>query len=239
MTDETTAGIGHNLPPFETIKQRTDALIDTANRWITERGEIADEDMAGKANDFLTQLRAEFKAADKERKAEKQPHLDAGKAVDAKYKPVTERLEKAANAIKKMLTPWLQKKQREEEEAQRSAQEEARAKAEAEAKRAEELAKEGNAIDAEIAAEEAEQAVKAADKIAEAPVRAGVKGELGRTASLRTTYYGEIADFDKCLDHYKGHVAIRETLEKLVNADIRAGTHTIPGVRVKQQQSAA
>lgn len=239
MNDTTPAGIGHNIAPFDQIAERTATLIETANRWITERKEIADDDTAGKANDFLTQLRAEYKAAEDERKKEKQPHLDAGKAVDARYKPITERLTKATDAIKKMLTPYLQKKQREEEEARRREQEEARRRAEEERKRAEELAKQGNAIEAEIAAEEAAKATEEAEKIEQAPARASAKGEMGRAATLRTTYTGEIADFDKCLAHYKGHVAIRETLQKLINADVRAGTHTIPGVRVRQQRSAA
>ena len=240
MPNTTHAGIGHNLPPIEAMKSRVDELVDTGNRWITERETIETEDHAGKANDFLTQLRAEYKAVEKERKAEKQPHIDAGKAVDEEYKPLTALLDATAKRIKAMLTPYLTAKQRREDEERREREEQARKAQEEADRKAAEAAKSDDPIRAQIAADEAAERAEEVDKAAAAvPEHATVKGEFGRAASLRTTYRGEIVEFDKCLDHFRDHPKIKDALETLVNAAIRGGNHDIPGVNVRQEQTAA
>lgn len=237
MTEQT-PGPGHNLPPIEEIRQRTDDLIAAADEWLRKVPEIGDDDTAGKASDFLDQLRAEFKAAEAERKAEKQPHADAAKAVDEAYKPIKTRLEKAAEAIKKLLTPWLAKKQAAEDEARRRREEEAR-KAEEEARRKAEEAAKAKSIDAEIEAEEAAERASAAAKAAEREANAKVKGDFGRTVALRTTYRGVIEDHNKALAVYATDPLIVEALEKAIGRDIRAGKRVIPGVKIIQEQKAA
>lgn len=237
MTDQT-AGIGHNLPPIEEIRQRTDDLIAAADAWLQKVPEIGDEDTAGKASDFLDQLRTEYKAAEKERKAEKQPHIDAGKAVDEAYKPLTTRLQKAADAIKAKLTGWLQKKQVAEDEARRKREEAAR-KAQEEADRIAAEAEKANSIDAQIAADEAKERAEAAQKDAETERRAQTRGDFGRTTALRTTYRGEIADWDAALAFYSTDPLVSEAVGKAIARDIRAGTRVIPGVKIIQEQKAA
>ena len=236
MTEQA-PGIGHNLPPIEEIRQRTDDLIKTADEWLANVKEIGDDDQAGKASDFLDQLRAEYKAAETERKTEKQPHMDAAKAVDTAYKPITVRLETAAEAIKRLLTPWLQKKQRAEEEARRRREEEAR-QAEAEARAKAEEAAKANSIDAQIEAEEAAKRAEAAQKEADKIENARVKGEFGRTTKLHTTYRGEIEDRTKALAAYADDPLIIDALRKAINRDIRAGKRVISGVRIVQEQKA-
>lgn len=240
MTDETTAapGPGHNITPYDEITTRTDELIATANRWLAERPEIADDGQAGKANDFLTQLRAEFKAADKQRTAEKAPHTAAGKAVDERYRLVKAKLELAVNAIKAKLTVWL-KKQQDIEDAARLQREETARKEQEEADRLAAEAADKPTIEGQIEAEEARKRAEAAEKDAARPVRAQAKGEIGRAATLRTVYRGEIENIEFCLAHYRNDTRLREALQKIVDADIRAGDHNIPGVKIRQEQKAA
>lgn len=237
MTDQT-PGPGHNLPPIEEIRQRTDDLIAATDAWLEKVPEIGDEETAGKASDLLDQLRAEFKAAEKERKAEKQPHLDAGKAVDEAYKPVTARLTVAAEAIKNLITPWLQKKQAAEDAARRKREEDAR-KAQEEADRIAAEAEKANSIDAQIAATEAQERAEAAQKDAETERKAQTRGDFGRTTALRTTYRGEIADWDAALAFYSTDPLVSEAVAKAIARDIRGGTRVIPGVRIIQEQKAA
>lgn len=228
----------HNQPPIEAIKERTDDLIAAADVWLDKVPEIASEEQAGKAADFVGQLRAEYKATEAERKKEKQPHLDAGKAVDDAYKPVTARLEKAAKVIKALLTGWLEKKQAIEDAARRDAEEMAR-QIQAEADRLAREAEKANTIDAGIAAEQAQERAAAAQKDAGRDRRANVQGETGRTIHTRTTYSGEIADWDAALAFYSTDPLVSEAVGKAIARDIRGGTRVIPGVKITQKQTAA
>ena len=237
MTEQT-PGIGHNMPPIEEIKQRTDDLIAATDQWLEKVPEIGDEEQAGRASDLLDQLRAEFKAAEKERKAEKQPHLDAGKAVDESYKPITTRLTVAGDAIKKLITPWLQKKQAAEDAARREREEAAR-KAQVEADCIAAEAEKANSIDTQIAADEARERAEAAQKSAETVNKAQTRGDFGRTTTLRTTYRGEVEDWPIALARYSTDPLVREAVEKCIARDVRGGARVIPGVKIIQEQKAA
>ena len=237
MTDQT-PGPGHNLPPIEEIRQRTDDLIAATDAWVQKVPEIGDEEQAGKASDLLDQLRKEHAAAKAEHKVEKQPHLDAGRLVDAAYKPITERLKKAGEAINALLTPWEQKKRAAADEARRKAEEKAKAEQE-EADRIVREAKKAPSIDAQIAAEEAQERAEAAQKEAEKDHYSGTKGEFGKTVALRTTYRGEIADWDAALTFYSTDPLVSEAVAKAIARDIRGGKRVIPGVRIIQEQKAA
>lgn len=226
--------LGHNNPPQEFA--RVDSLVETADRWKEERKVIETDEIADKAAAFLNQLRDEAKEIEKTRKAEKQPHIDAGKAVDAKFKTQVERLTASANIIKGILTPYLEKKEAERQEAERKAQAEALAAQKA----ADEAAKKAKGIDAEIAAaaaaDNAAQMQKDAHQIATS--RVGVSSSMGgRAVSLRTVKTGEIVDQSKVYRKFKNAPSVIEALQKLVNAEVRAG-RTVPGVKVIEERSA-
>lgn len=55
MTDQQSPGIGDNSGVQQTILDRTQSMITVANKWITERPVIVDDDMADKAASFLRQ----------------------------------------------------------------------------------------------------------------------------------------------------------------------------------------
>jgi len=245
MTDTTQAppaGPGDNLPPaFEVLDDRAKALVAAANRWLTERKEITDEDTAGKCSDFIEQVNGHAKATETQRKTEKEPHVAAGKAVDAAYKPILERLAMIKAKLQPLLTAFLQAKARRQDEERR------RLEAEAEAKRleAERLAQEaeagegdviGTAVAAEQAQAEAAEIAKAAEQAA-GPAR--TKGDYGtRATGLRTRRWAVIADLDKALAYYRDRPDIADTVLKLANADIRGGRKAIPGIRIHSEQKA-
>ncbi|NFV80048.1 hypothetical protein [Magnetospirillum aberrantis] len=244
MTD-TPPPRGHNLPPEEA---RVNDLVAVANRWIKERSVLADQETADKCSAFLDQINLALKALEKQRKDEKQPHLDAAKAVDAKFKPLTDLLEKAKTLVKPLLTAWLQKLDREREAAARAAREEV-ARLAAEAARAAEEAQKaadviGATVEAEAAARAAEEAQKAAQRAEKAPTN--LQSSMGaRTKSLRTVWRARVTNHAAALWHFHKHPDVIATIERLASAEARAeaahnkGISTIPGVEFYPERTAA
>jgi hypothetical protein len=67
--------------------------------------------------------------ADAARKEDKEPHLEAGRQVDASYKPVLETCDSIVTAAQRPLTVYLERLAAEQREAERIAREEAARKA--------------------------------------------------------------------------------------------------------------
>lgn len=183
------------------------------------------------------------KQADNQRDAEKRPHDDAAKAVQAKWKPSIDRAAETANAIRDVITKWLR------EETARAEREAAERRAAAEA--------ETNRMQAELRAkaEEMRQAIAAqgttvsdsefdkmvpvlpAPVVAEPPrIQAG--GQRGRKTGLRTITRYVIADYALALAAVKDHPDVRAAVEKVCAAQSRVGI-AVPGVEAKQEQVAA
>lgn len=102
------AEIGDNRPP-ETIEQKVAVEIEHASGWLAKVGEISskqDGDIAANMRGYLLEL---IRQADAQREAEKKPHLDAGRAVDARWKPVIDGARSIADKLRSALTPWLNK----------------------------------------------------------------------------------------------------------------------------------
>lgn len=110
------AGMGdNNPPPFEAWSLHIEDLFQLAN----SIGEAKDDAQEEALDALLDDFRKARKAADGERAAEKKPHDDAGKAVQAKWRPLLDRCDIAADAIKKALTPYRTAKQKAKDDAAR------------------------------------------------------------------------------------------------------------------------
>ena len=110
-------GIGDNQPDaFEALKARAEALVEMANRWLTEVPEITDEGTAGKCDSFINQLGDECKATEEHRGSEVEPHKEAVSAINELHHELhhktkmTGLLDVAKNLLKQKRTVWLQKK---------------------------------------------------------------------------------------------------------------------------------
>jgi hypothetical protein len=250
QTQAETRGIGDNLASadeatLDELKARTEALTDTANRWVTERKVIASEEDAIKAKTFKDQLLAQQKIVEAERKKAKQPFLDGGLAVDNLYNPLKRPCEIAYELVNGMVTVWLKKKEAQAEMVRKQAEAKARAEREKADALAREAAQEGaDRVRAQIAAEEAAKRAKdaeAAVKVAAAPSKvASLYG--GRSSSLRTHWRIEIDDVTKipartlkrlCDRPYVKEALIRALREEGV--DVARGTL---GVRVIEDRKA-
>jgi hypothetical protein len=107
-------GIGDNNPP-EGYAELAVMLAGQASEmrgWLQDRTITSQEDAdrcERWANDFL-KLK---KQAEAEHKVEKEPHLKAGREVDAKYKPLIDLASKCARALKEAATTYLLARQAE------------------------------------------------------------------------------------------------------------------------------
>lgn len=232
---------GHNAPPpFEAYSLHIEELIENAKQFLD--GEpIANQGQADEVGKLLDMIRTAKKDADKERAAEKKPHDDAGKAVQARWKPLLDRCDIAADTAKKALVPWLEKLEAEQRAAAAKAREEAEA-ARLAALEAERAAK--ASVDLE-AAERAEQARKDAD-IAQAQANRADKAKAhaaggNRAIGLRSYWTAEITDRRELLAHYMRTrpADLEAWLQDQANKDVHAGIRHIPGVVVKEERRAA
>lgn len=254
MDDHTMAGIGHNNPqPYdpevvERLEARVRELADAGGAWL-DLGGIETETQAGKLNDLIAQVRAAYKEADDARKAAKEPHLEAGRAVDAKFKGLTGPLERLGASLKGLMTNYLDVKRAEEERRKAVEREEARRAAE----EADRLRREAEARNDVIAQAEAGEAAKAAEKAAKAaekPAKVNVASATGgaRTMALRTTWRARTDDDSKArrafsflLGDPESHDALIAEIERLCTAARRrkGGPTEIPGVTWIEERTAA
>lgn len=230
------AGIGHNQSddPREALALELEGEKEIA---LTILGNDIDSDeKADKAAVWSKKLSNIAKKADDQRKVEKQPHLDAGAAVDAHWNPIRDDAKDLATRLKRHLDGWLHKKKAEEAERQRKAQEEAdrkRLAAEEAARKAQESDQDEAAkAEAERLAQEAKEAEKATEE------RNASAGRTGAKVAMRTFTSAEITDFDALLAALKDRDEIKELVQSLANRAAKADIE-LPGMKIVKEQRAA
>lgn len=238
------APIGHNgapePTPFELSQERVTALEAEAQNWFD--GEpIANEAQAADVSRLLDAVRKAGKEADGHRKVEKQPHMDAAKAVDEKWQPLIKQCDRVSEVAKGVLTPWLMEQERVKREAEAAARKAAE-EAAAEARRLAEQ-NDGSLAAAKARDEAIEQAERAeAQARAAAADKAGAKGSgMARTVSLRTVWRSVVEDRRALLNHVARTrpADLDEFLEQWAARAVREGAREIPGVKVYEEKQAA
>lgn len=229
MTD---ANIGHNQPPpFEAIGLHIEDLFQLVSDTLAGVDAVQNDEQDAALDELLDEFRKARKTADEERAAEKRPHDDAGKAVQAKWKPYLERCDMATVEIKAKLTPYRAAKIAARDEAARIAREEAEAKQKA----AQDALRQSDDLEARFAAEEQ---LKQAAKLTAAANRAD------RSATgLRTSWEAEVTDRRAALNHYvkTNPEAFIALIQDLADKDARseATRRDIPGIVFHKKKEAA
>lgn len=228
-----------NTPPEPAVlfKEEVDDLLLEARNFLD--GEpIANEDQAEAVSSLLNRLRRVAKDADDARKAEKKPHDDAVKAVQAKWKPIIDKAELAASTAKEALAPWLRKV----DEEQRAKAEAARIEAERLAKvAAEAFAGSVGNFKARDDAERLLGAAKAAEKHAAQAEKQKAHAKGGeRAVGLVSTFTPKLVDSVEALKHYRARRPdeLKEWLLEQARVDVRAGVRSIPGFTVNEERVA-
>lgn len=246
------AVIGGNNPPeptpFEKAESEINSLFDEAKLWL-DGAKVDSQELADGIANLLNMIRDAEKRADEARSAEKKPFDDAGAEVQARYAPLIGNTKTikgktvlAAEACKKALREWLEKKDRE----QREAAEKARREADDKLKAAQEAFRTTDATNLEQreATEALAKQAIIADRVASKTERATAKAghsSVGRSASLRTVYTPKLTDLWEAVGHYMA-VAPNELgafLQTLAERDVRAGRRDIPGFTITEEKKVA
>jgi hypothetical protein len=235
---------GHNNPPeptpLETAREVLADLTLEANNWIDGQ-DIANAEQAKAVAKLMDDARKAKTRFDNERKAEKAPHDQAAKAVDAAWKPVIADADRIVEVSKAAQTVWLIKQDEEKralEAATRKVAEEAAAEAKRLAEQSDGSLAAAKARDAAI--EEAKRCEQVAHLAATA--KAGAKGEgMTRAVSLRTTWRAEVKDRRALLNHIaKNHPDdLSAFLDDWAARAVRNGNHELPGVEAWAEKAAA
>lgn len=234
--------IGANGPPdaFGAISACIDDLYAEAKNFLDGEA-VSSEAMADAIEDLLTQIRAAEKAAEAQRKAEKDPLDDQIAAIQAKWNPligsnksVKGKTVLATEACKAALAPWKQAQEAAKLEAARKAREEAEAaqQAAAEAMRA-------SQADDLAARETAERLVRDAEAATKVANRADKAATTG--TGLRSYWTPKMVDPVAAArwawaDH---RAACEEFFLSLASADVRAGKRTIAGFEIIEERRVA
>ena len=239
---EATATIGHNNPPTDAeilkdtlaeknkdILDRAQALIDAAER---APNSITDDETKEKITDFLGSIAKCEKALEGKRVSEKEPYLTLGRVVDGFFKNHMDRLAKARAKVKPALDArllWEREQERkrladEAAERKRLADEQAAAAAAAEAAKMPIKAEEQmtTAIQTEAQANRLEE--KAAGKIG-----ITARGSDGSSASLRSTWKGEMVDRNTLdLEALRQHLPA-DAIQQAINSYVRTLAKPVEG----------
>ena len=222
-------GIGHNSGEPESDLAKATAAIENLKEQFSDwfkaiGGKINSDAEADKAANFSAEFAKYEKRAATLHKQEKAPHLEAGRAVDAAWKPLIKAADDAKRKAKDVITPHLN------------------AKAAAERKRAQEdadrLAKEAAAL----AEKEAEEGFvePTPQPVAPEPTKVSA-GTIGKV-SLRTFKSTEISDVKACAGYFASFTnpptELVEVLKKLARKSLDAG-HDVPGAKLIEEQRAA
>lgn len=231
---------GHNNPPTDEA-EILQGQIEAASAGAGEYAQITSDETASKAQSLRSRLLELSGQADKIREAQKKPHLEAGKAIDAKFQPLVKSAKAAADLIRDALGAHETRKAREAERIRREA-EESRIKAEREAARLR--------AEAEIAAREAEKAGQPAPAPipepeppapAPAPVpeaSVAIRGAYGRAAAVKVVKVARVVDQDKAYMAMRTHKELVELIAKLAQRAAVAGV-SVDGVEVTEERAVA
>lgn len=235
--------IGHNLPsdPFEALNLEYQAEKELAADLLKK--EVKTEDQASQIAILSKRVTTIAKKATDLHKVEKQPHLDAGRAVDDKFRYLKEDPADLSKKLKRHLDEFLLEQQRIEHERQEAARrEEERLRREAEeiARKSAE-AEQQSETERQAAIDRARQLEQeAAAKAKEAEAKNASAGRTGARVSLRTFVDAKVNDYQAAATALvlMKHPDILAVIDQLAKRAVTAG-QSLPGVERVEIQRAA
>lgn len=214
------AAAGHNSGENDRVDEIADQ-IEAALAGMKAYEKITDDATAAKALSLRNRLNELSREADKKRDELKRPHLEAGKAVDAKWQPLVKKAKAGADQVRDAIGSWETHKLQEERKRQREA-EQARLAAEQAARE-----------------QQAETAVMEAPAPAPAPaeaVPAPIKATYGKAASVKVvTVVKDVTDWPALAVYMSGHPDAQDVLKKLAQRALDAGRTNIPGITTEEK----
>lgn len=216
-------------PPEPTIGDNSNAVdeavslkdqIDAALAGMAAYDKVSDDETAAKALSLRNRLNELSGQADKIRVKEKEPHLEAGKAVDAKWQPLVKSAKAGADKVRDAIGSWETEKLRRQREEQRRLEDIRRA--------------------AEDAARQAQGEAAVLD--APAPVAAvetaptPIKATYGKSASVSVKIVvKDVTDWKALAIYMCDHPNMQDLLRQLAQRAIDAGRTNIPGITTEEK----
>lgn len=226
-----------NATPDIAFSMAVDDLYAEAANFV-DGAPVETQGQADALASIITSAKQIRKDADAARKDEKQPHDDAAKAVQEKWKPVLTKVEDVIAAVQKPLTAWLQAQEAERE---RAAQE-ARADADRLAAEAVAAARTSGSLTDLTATRELQEAAVKAHKDANRAEKAKshVQGG-GRAIGLRAYWTAEMTDSAAALKWARETHPddLKEFLRELAGKAVNAGAREIPGFTISNERKVA
>lgn len=230
----------HNNPPeaVEEFKARIARYktIEAALGPVTDENAQKYRDEIGLCGELKKEIEATHKV-------EKAPHLEAGRKVDAAYKPLVDEAETIQKRLKKVLEAFVLEREREARERAAEAARKLREVEEAAAKAAAVVEDEPDLDDLlsamapapDVKAAHAEAKTAEAEALAASRVTSAAGGFAA--TSLRTKRSVKVTDYYALAVYYihGGNREIVETLERIANAELRhakGADVTIPGCEI-------
>ncbi len=248
QTAEEKAGLvgeGNEAPIEDTLELKIEALADK----IRDTPEPTTQAQANALSGLLDDMRSLLKIADAEFTKEKAPHLEAGRAVDTKWRTIRVPGNDAYDLGEARRKAFLKKEQAKRDAEVAAENKRRREEAEAEqariaaerkaqlAKEAEEAAARGEMTRTEAEIEEIAEAEAAAEVVVEevAPERVTAGSTFGRNSGLKKVKRGKIVDaeaFAVALVKIK-HGDLMPLLQTLANRAAKAGMPQ-PGIEIEE-----
>jgi len=237
----TAPGIGDNsgeADPFDALRIEYLGEKELAEEYM--RQPVTTQAQADKAAIWAKRLTAIKTKAEALHKVEKQPHLDAGRAVDEKWRELKTEPDDLAKKLKAHIKPFLQEQIRQEEERQRKAREEAEAARRAAQEAARKAAASGQQSEQDRVAAQAEaerQANLARQAEQEAEARKVNAGRTGARVSMRIEKVGVVTDYAKAAAALVAmkHKDIIEIIDKLAQRAAKAGM-PFDGMEIREEE---
>lgn len=226
---------GHNSGAVSLAEQIKDYAA-LAIGWLRKSG-IKDKASLDTAANYRAELLRLSKEADAQRTAEKKPHDDAAKAVQAKWKPIVDEADGAANELRQALTVFMREEER-RLEAERRAKWEAEQKAAEAARKAAEEARALQMRDDPIAALTSPEPELPMAPPEPEPVKVRAGGQRGRKTGLREVTLYTVTDHRACLAFFADHEEIKTLVGKLAERVAKTGV-AVPGLTISKDKVAA
>ncbi|MEX2739964.1 hypothetical protein AB3480_00695 [Rhizobium mongolense] len=194
--------------------------IDAALAGMTAYEKIADDQTAAKALSLRNRLNELSGQADKIRVKQKEPHLEAGKAVDAKWQPLVKSAKAGADKVRDAIGAWETVKLQEERRRQREAEQ------------------------ARLAAEQAAREQQGETAVIDPPAPAApvetapapIKASYGKAASVQVkTVVKDVTDWQALAVYMCGHPEMQDLLRRLAQRAIDAGKANVPGITTEEK----
>jgi len=211
VVEEQVASVGHNSGAVDEAEAFSDQ-VDAAEKGKDAYAKISDDEQLAAAQSLRSRLLELKSEGEKKHKKEKEPHLEACRAVDKRWLPNVKRAQAAADDLRAKMGAYETEKLRKQREVEAAR-------------------KEAEKNNAPVAVEPAPEPVAAAPT----PIR----GSYGRAASVSVVnVVTAITDQDALYRFLRDHPDLKNCMFDLAKRAVAKG-HTVPGVSVEEQAKVA